>query len=79
MNGIEKIINTGNGKAKAYRHTVSIIVFHPQNPTKQIYELKDVLIDCMPNLPIVLLGVDGFLSNFKLSIDYPNKIFSLTK
>lgn len=78
--GTPNQISTGNGDASAYRHTSSIIIYHPQNPDTQIiYTLDNVLIDCMPNLPIVLLGVNGFLSNFILNIDYPQKMFSLYK
>jgi len=32
----------------------------------------------MPNLNIPLLGVKSFLSNFILTVDYPDKQFSLT-
>jgi hypothetical protein len=35
-------------------------------------------VDYMPNLHIPLLGVKSFLSNFILTVDYPNKVFSLT-
>jgi len=31
----------------------------------------------MPNLGIVLLGVNNFLGNFVLNIDYPQKVFSI--
>jgi hypothetical protein len=80
IKGITKQTSTGNGLATAYRHTSTIIIYHPQNPdTKIIYTLDNVLIDCMSNLPIVLLGVNGFLSNFILKIDYPKMIFSLYK
>ncbi len=33
--------------------------------------------DFMPNLFTPLLGVRNFLNNFILTIDYPNKTFSL--
>jgi hypothetical protein len=78
--GEPKNINTGNGEAQAYRHTTSITIYHPDDPENTIfYSLDNVLIDCMPNLNMVLLGVSGFLSNFVLNIDYQKRVFSLTR
>jgi predicted aspartyl protease len=67
--GQPKKISTGNGITIAYIHITRILVeeFSPQ----------DVLVDFMPNLNIPLLGVRSFLSNFVLTVDYPNKVFSL--
>lgn len=66
--GYPKSVNTGNGETIAYSHTVSI----------QIYDfvIKNVLVDFLPNLNIPLLGVKSFLSNFVLTVDYPNFTFS---
>jgi clan AA aspartic protease len=68
--GQQKKISTGNGITIAYSHIAHIIIDE--------FSTEDVLIDFMPNLYIPLLGVKSFLSNFILTIDYPNKIFSLT-
>jgi len=65
-----KRISTGNGITTAYSHTTRIIV--------EEFSTQDVLVDFMPNLSIPLLGVRSFLSNFFLTVDYPNKQFSLT-
>jgi hypothetical protein len=67
--GYPKEINTGNGKTLAYSHTVCLQI--------QDFTIKDVLIDFMPNLYVPLLGAKSFLSNFVLTIDYPNFTFSL--
>lgn len=67
--GYPKEINTGNGKTLAYSHTIRIEI--PD------FTVQDTLIDFMPNLNIPLLGVKSFLSNFILSVDYPNLTFSL--
>lgn len=67
--GIAKEINTGNGVTHAYSHTVSIEL--------DDFRSQDVLIDFMPNLHVPLLGVRSFLSNFVLTMDYPNSAFSL--
>lgn len=68
--GQQKKISTGNGITIAYGHITRIIIDE--------FSTEDVLVDFMPNLYIPLLGVKSFLSNFILTIDYPNKIFSLT-
>ena len=67
--GFQKIINTGNGPTIAYSHTMSI-------ETKE-KTISNVLIDFLPNLSVVLLGVKNFLSNFVLIVDYKNQTFSL--
>ncbi|MEM7816827.1 MAG: retropepsin-like aspartic protease [Candidatus Aenigmatarchaeota archaeon] len=69
VEGYPKEINTGNGKTLAYSHTVRIEIFD--------FTIQDILIDFMPNLNIPLLGVKSFLSNFILTVDYPNLTFSL--
>ena len=67
--GSQKRINTGNGITIAYCHTVCIKIFD--------FSTENVLIDFMPNLHIPLLGVKSFLNDFILTIDYPNKTFSI--
>ena len=67
--GVQKSINTGNGVTIAYAHT---LCFETQG-----IKIKNVLIDFMPNLNVVLLGVKSFLSNFILTIDYEKSVFSL--
>lgn len=69
--GTSKEINTGNGKTIAYSHTVRIEISD--------FTIQDTLIDFMPNLYVPLLGVKSFLSNFTLTINYPDLIFSLEK
>jgi len=67
--GKAKKISTGNGITIAYSHINRIVIAG--------FSTQDVLIDFMPNLNIPLLGVRSFLSNFILTVDYPNEIFSL--
>lgn len=67
--GYPKEINTGNGKTLAYSHTLRIEIPN--------FIIQDTLIDFMPNLNVPLLGVKSFLTNFVLTIDYPNLTFSL--
>jgi len=68
--GQQKKISTGNGITAAYGHTTRIEI--------EGFTTQDVLVDFMPNLAIPLLGVKSFLANFILTVDYPNKSFSLT-
>jgi len=63
-------ISTGNGITVAYSHTTCLAI--------EDFSTQDVLVDFMPNLSIPLLGVKSFLSNFILTVDYPNRIFSLS-
>ncbi|MBI4682583.1 MAG: hypothetical protein HY757_05730 [Nitrospirae bacterium] len=76
QSGQSKIISTGNGETIAFSHTTSFEVYHPST-NKLLYTLADTPIDFMPNLPVVLLGVNNFLNKFILNIDYPKKTFSI--
>ena len=67
--GSQKSINTGNGITTAYTHTLCI-------ETSSI-KIENVLIDFMPNLNVILLGVKSFLSKFVVIIDYKKSVFSL--
>ena len=67
--GTHKTINTGNGLSVAYSHTLSFEI--------QGVRIENILIDFMPNLNVVLLGVKSFLANFTLTIDYLHSNFSL--
>ena len=64
-----KEINTGNGVTSAYPHTLCIVT--------RDFEIKDVLIDFMPNLKAVLLGTKSFLSKFEVIVNYNKLTFSL--
>ena len=69
QSGQQRKISTGNGITTAYSHATRIEI--------EGFITQEVLIDFMPNLNIPLLGVRSFLSNFILTVDYPNKTFSL--
>ena len=69
QSGQQRKISTGNGITTAYSHTTRITI--------EGFATQEVLIDFMPNLNVALLGVRSFLSNFILTVDYPNKTFSL--
>ena len=69
QSGKAKKISTGNGITIAYSHISRIII--------EGFSTQSVMVDFMPNLNIPLLGVKSFLSNFILTVDYPNRIFSL--
>ena len=78
QSGTQKSIRTGNGVTAAYAHTTKIEIIDPKTNTP-VYTVPDTPIDFMPNLPVVLIGVNSFLSNFTLQVDYPRKVFSITK
>jgi predicted aspartyl protease len=76
--GQTKYIETGNGETAAYSHVTEFEIHHPETG-EHLYTVKQTPVDFMPNLQVVLLGVNNFLSRFVLTIDYPKKIFSITK
>ncbi len=75
QSGVERKIKTGNGVTTAYSHTATLSIMNSQG--ENIIAIDKTLIDFMPNLHIVLLGVKSFLSRFILSIHYPNQTFTL--
>jgi len=44
-----------------------------------VYTIENTLIDFMPNLHCALLGIETFLNNFIVTIDYPRQVFSVIK
>jgi predicted aspartyl protease len=67
--GKQKHIGTGNGSTMAYGHTSRIIIDE--------YDSGEITIDYLPNLDIPLLGVQSFLVNFIVTLNYPESIISL--
>lgn len=66
----------------AYSHISRISVYHTERlmtnrDTEIIYTTSEIEIDFMEKLPMVLLGVNDFLCQFFLGIDYLAKIFSM--
>jgi predicted aspartyl protease len=76
--GTRKSISTGNGIATAYSHSTQIEIYHPVT-LDVTHVINNTPVDFMNNLSVVLLGVNSFLSHFVLNIDYPQKLFSITK
>lgn len=74
--GATKTIGTGNGETIAFVHTTKFEIYHPLS-FKLAYIIRDTPIDFMPNLDVVLLGVNSFLSKCVLNVDYPRKVFSV--
>ncbi len=81
--GTKKTVNTGNGSTIAYGHTCTIDIFDTllllSGTEKVAHTIPKTVIDFMPNLHCVLLGVKTFLSNFRISIDYPKQLFSIRR
>jgi predicted aspartyl protease len=76
--GGRKQIRTGNGLTTAFSHTTRLEIFHPATQ-RLLFTIADAPIDFLPNLHMILLGVKSFLSQFILTIDYPQKSFSVRK
>lgn len=80
LDGESRGIRTGNGMTTAYRHTCTIQIFDIRQQTLQpVDEINDILVDFMPNLHCALLGVNTFLSNFIVTINYPKQVFSIVR
>lgn len=77
QSGTSKTISTGNGETIAFSHTTTFEIYHPST-NELLYTLADTPIDFMPNLSVVLLGSNNFLSKFVLNVNYPQKEFSIT-
>lgn len=75
QSGLERKIKTGNGVTTAYSHTATLAILNLQGD--HVVTIEETLVDFMPNLHIVLLGVKSFLSRFILTIHYPNQTFSI--
>ena len=75
--GPVKTIGTGNGETIAFAHTTKFEIYHPLS-FKLAYTIQDTPIDFMPNLHVILLGVNSFLNEFILNIDYPRNVFSVS-
>lgn len=79
--GVPKLVGTGNGVTTAYSHTCRIDIYDTESLRKRnaklIYTTSEIQIDFMPNLTMVLLGVNNFLGQFFLGIDYPSQLFSI--
>lgn len=76
-----KTVRGINSSAPAYSHTsrIEILGMSPSgSPTDNVlYTIPDTPIDFLVGGQNFLLGVRNFLSRFVLTIDYPNKRFSL--
>lgn len=75
--GAVKQINTGNGATNAYAHTTRIDILGLNGSMWVVHTINDTPIDFMPNLGVILLGANNFLSRFILTIDYPSQKFSI--
>ncbi len=74
--GEPKYIDTGNGTTIAYKHITKFEIYHTITH-ELLYTVQDTPIDFMPNLHMVLLGANNFLSKFILKVNYPKNVFSI--
>lgn len=66
---------TGSGITDSFEHNIAIEIFGLNN--EHIHVIGPTQMHVMENLPFVLLGVNQFLENFNLHIDYPGRMFSV--
>lgn len=62
-------IMTANGISESYKHAVKIEITG--------HTVGEKIVCFSPNLHQPLLGVESFLKEFRLTIDYPKQVFSL--
>ena len=79
--GARKEMRTGNGMTVAYSHHCKIEILSTDKvesgePAIE-YTIPHAPVDFMPNLHVALLGVGSFLNRFVLTVDYPNRTFSI--
>jgi hypothetical protein len=81
--GKVKEVGTANGSVTAYTHCCTIEIFNTaelaDGKFETVYTIPNTPIDFMPNLNCVLLGAKSFLSRFILTINYPKRLFSISK
>ena len=77
-NGVKSSFSTGieQKRITTYKHTFKIDLISPSQK-KAVWSTGNLEVDCADTNPPVLFGVQGFLKNFNLDVDYPNEIFSL--
>jgi hypothetical protein len=83
--GVKASAGTGAGGIfLTYPHTFKIEFFGMDekgdiDTNDIVHIIDDRLFEVAPDLHLVIIGVDNFLENFKLTIDYPNKTLSVMK
>ena len=78
-----KNVNTASGQAKVYSHTTQIDILETlpngMRGNRVLYTIPDTPIDFVDGCEAFLLGTKNFLSNFILTVNYPHKVFSLSR
>jgi len=67
--GASRTVITGGGAVTAWRHTAVLSI--------EGFPDREAVVDFVPTLKTPLIGVQSFLSDFVLTIDYPAKSFTL--
>ena len=65
-----------DGQAETYRHTIQLALLNG-SADQVVWRSEARLYDCIDADIPILLGVEGFLSAFELSINYPDKTIRL--
>ena len=79
--GYRDDVRTAGGSAEAFEHTFRIEIFglEPDGTVlpNVVATVTDQLISVMQEAPWVCLGVDDFLKDYILTVNYPEQIFSV--
>ena len=74
--GTPKGIQTGNGETASFSHTTTFEILRP-GTDQVVYRAENTPVDFLPNLDTLLIGVKNFLGKFVLTVDFPNRVFSI--
>ena len=82
--GIRRSITTGSGPDTAHAHLAQVDIFGltpglRRVDTSKVIHSVSTRMDFMPNLGSCLIGVESFLEEFILRVDYQRRVFSLSK
>lgn len=73
--GQESSSSTVGGDVTTWLHTTTIEICGHNNEV--FFKINEAHVEYIENLEHVILGVNDFLCNFRLDIDYPNDQFSI--
>jgi len=73
-----KPVTTASGVGTAYSIVTTIEIYDIEFK-KVLYKIPDISVDFTKGLHCVLLGMENFLEQFVLEINYPKKVFHIRR
>lgn len=76
--GVKRALTAGIEQSEiiSYKHTFHIALLSPD--MRRVVWKRKMEIDCVESNPPILLGVDDFLCRFKLAVNYPVEMLTLS-